>query len=184
MLLIPIILIIISITLLFIQISNFKFQVKGYDVLNSPKEILLDRRPTWQVTWGAVKNYPVLGSGIGTFSNDFAKFKPIEFNQTNLWQIRFDKGANQVSEIISTMGILGFLGWLVVVGLFLMISWFVLKTRSPADERADTRRIPVTIVVYFFGLSYRPVCLLSKYFSGFSFLADFRIRGDFLGSIL
>jgi tetratricopeptide (TPR) repeat protein len=127
-LLIPIILVIIAIVFSFFQVSGYKLQVFGYDILNPPKEILLNQGTTWQVTWGAIRNYPVLGSGIGTFSQDFAKFKPQKFNQTNLWQIRFDKGASQVAEIISTMGVLGFLSWLVIIGLFLLISYYLLET--------------------------------------------------------
>lgn len=143
LLLIPIILIIISITLLFVQVSNFKFQVKDYNILNSPKEILLDQGTTWRVTLGAIKNSPVLGSGIGTFSQDFAKFKPKEFNQTNLWQIRFDKGGNQISEIISTTGILGFLSWLVIIGLFLVISYYLLKRLKWGENDKNGYQLPL-----------------------------------------
>jgi len=127
LLLIPIILIIISAAFSFLRVANFNLPVAGFNVLDSPKEILLDQRTTWKVAFGAVKNYPILGSGIGTFSHDFAKFKPESFNQTNFWQLRFDKGASQVAEIISTMGILGFLSWLAVIGLFLMMSYYLLK---------------------------------------------------------
>jgi putative inorganic carbon (HCO3(-)) transporter len=145
-LLIPIILIIISIALLFTQVSNFKLQVKNYNILDSPKEILLDQKTTWQVAWGAIKNYPVLGSGIGTFSQDFAKFKPKEFNQTNLWQLRFDKGSSQVAETISTVGILGFLSWLAIAGLFFLISFYLLRKIKGGESGPGGLQLP-----FFFG---------------------------------
>jgi len=157
-LLIPIILIIISIAFLFVQVINYRLEVKGFNVFNPPKEILLDQGTTWKVTFGAIKSYPVLGSGLGTFSQDFAKFKPKEFNQTNLWQIRFDKGGSQVAETISTMGVLGFLSWLVIIGLFLIISWFSLqakiarrKTQS-GEEKLPINNFQLTLFFTFLAL--------------------------------
>lgn len=129
-LLIPIFLVIISIVFTFIGLSNFQLQVSGYNVLDPPREILLDQKTTWQTTWETIKSSPILGSGLGTFSQDFSEFKPKEFNQTDFWQIRFDRGANQVAEMISTMGVLGTLSWLTIIGFFLIFSWFYLRAQS------------------------------------------------------
>jgi putative inorganic carbon (HCO3(-)) transporter len=142
-LLIPIFLFIISIFFIFFQISNYKLQISGSNILDHQREILLDQKTTWRVSWEAIKHYPVLGSGIGTFALDFSKFKPQSFNQTDLWQRRFDKGGNQIAEYLSTMGILGFLSWLVMVGMFLLVSWLflqmkVVKIKTQSEKTQST----------------------------------------------
>lgn len=117
-LLIPFILIVVAV---FGLSANFPF-VKGLF-----REQVLSQRVSFGVAWGAatdnVKSV-FLGSGPGTFHYDFAKEKPRSFNQNRFWQIRFDRPGSQFSEILGTTGFLGFLSWLALIGMFLLISYF------------------------------------------------------------
>jgi len=94
-----------------------------------PKEQVPSQGLSWKVAFGTVtsnlKN-GFLGSGIGTYFYDFSKFKPIEFNKNPLWQIRFDRPGNHLSEILATMGFLGLLSYIALVGMFLLISWMLI----------------------------------------------------------
>ena len=162
-LLIPIFLFIISIIFIFFQVSNYKLQVSGLNILDHQKEILLDQKTTWRVGWEVIKHYPVLGSGIGTFALDFSKFKPQNFNQTDFWQIRFDKGANQIAEYVSTMGILGFLSWLVIVGMFLLVSWLFLQVKI-AKIKTQSEKEQSTIDNYQFPLFFTFLALFLSQF--------------------
>ncbi|MCD6402670.1 tetratricopeptide repeat protein [bacterium] len=94
-----------------------------------PKEQILDQGTSWQIAFKTLidngKNF-FLGSGIGTFFNDFVKEKPKEFNQTLFWQVRYDRGGNHISEIIATTGVFGFLSYLFLVGVFLMVSYILI----------------------------------------------------------
>jgi tetratricopeptide (TPR) repeat protein len=67
------------------------------------------------------------GSGLGTWSYEFSKFKPVDFNKTIFWQIRYDRPGSHFSEILGTMGFFGFFSYLFLVGLFFLISWFLAK---------------------------------------------------------
>lgn len=124
--LVPVFLAIISIAFLFINVSNIQSSI-----FQLPKEQTLSQGTSWQVAFKSdfkdVKSV-FLGSGPGTFHYDFAKFKPKSFNQDLLWQIRFDRSGSYVSELLATMGILGFLCFLTIVGMFLLISWLFLET--------------------------------------------------------
>lgn len=66
-----------------------------------------------------IKNFFV-GSGIGTFLLDYAKFKSDKMNEGLLWQIRFDRAGNNFAEILATMGFLG-------LGLFLALIFIAVK---------------------------------------------------------
>ena len=142
LLLIPIILIIFTIVLTFSNPLASLGSKTNFNIFNPPKEILLNQNTTWKVAIEAVKKHPVLGSGIATFSYDFSKFKPAEFNQTNLWQIRFDKAGSQAAEILATQGILGFLSWLTIIGMFLLISWFFLQAKVIKIKTQDEKEQP------------------------------------------
>lgn len=56
------------------------------------------------------------GSGPGTFDLDYAKFHPIEVNNTIFWNTRFDRAQAHPLTLLATTGILGFLSWLVFFG--------------------------------------------------------------------
>lgn len=116
-LLIPIILIIVSAVFIFLQ------PVKT----NLPQEQVLQQSVSWQVALksatGSIKN-GFLGSGVGTFHYDFTTYKPQSFNQNWMWQIRFDRSGSHFAELLATTGFFGFLVYLGLIGLVLLISWF------------------------------------------------------------
>lgn len=121
-LLLPLFLIIIATVFLFLNLS---WQAN----LRLSKEPVLGQGISWLVALGSVsENIKAffLGSGIGTFYYDFAKFKPAKFNLNPLWQLRFDRPGCHLAEILGTMGFLGLLSYLTLIGLFLLVSWFIL----------------------------------------------------------
>ncbi len=125
-LLLPIFLIIVAGILL---ISN-PVKDLGINQFSLAKEQTLGQGMSWQIGFGAaIENIKsgFLGSGLGTFHYDFAKFKPAEFNQSLLWQIRFDRAGNYIAELLGTSGFLGLLSYFALVGFFLMVSYFFLK---------------------------------------------------------
>ena len=95
-----------------------------------------------------------MGSGQGTFLANFAQFKPVEFNNSQFWNIRFDKGANYLAEIAVTMGVLGVLSYLVVVLMFLLIMflflWKLKKSKVVADAKSRAAASDKLIVLPFF----------------------------------
>lgn len=139
-LLLPIFLIIVAAVFLFINASNFQFSIFNFQL---PQEQVLDQRNSWQMAFRAatdnVKN-GFLGSGLGTFSYDFSKFKPLEFNQTWLWQIRFDRAGSHIAEILGTTGFLGILSYLFLIGFFLIVSWWFLSSKL----KTQSKNSPIT----------------------------------------
>ena len=93
----------------------------SFSRLELPQEITLDYKTSNSVVWKSLKEYPVLGSGPGTFINDFNKFKPVSFNESDFWNIRFDKASGQFLEIVATTGILGILSYIMIIGVFFLI---------------------------------------------------------------
>jgi len=91
-------------------------------------DIALDQNTGWAVAVRGLQNlkFLALGSGPGTYLFDFTSFKPIGFNQTPLWNIRFEKSSNEYFQIISTIGFLGFLSFLyllLIIGKIARLIW-------------------------------------------------------------
>ncbi len=87
-----------------------------------PEEIILDHSTSMSVSLSALKEYPFLGSGPGTYLADFSKFKPLEFNEGNLWNVRFDRPNSYLLELVAVSGILGIASYsLMAIVLILVV---------------------------------------------------------------
>lgn len=73
-----------------------------------PIEVYLNQSSTLDISLKVLKQNPILGTGPGTFSADFSKYKKSDFNNSPLWNIRFDKGGSEVLNSLATTGLLGF----------------------------------------------------------------------------
>lgn len=98
-----------SIAMFFLVISLFFLFLKPqFSVVDRPVEIYLKQVSTLDVTLKTLKNSPIFGSGPGTFVFDFLKYKKVDFNQSQIWNLSFDAGASKVLTNLATGGILGF----------------------------------------------------------------------------
>lgn len=139
-LLIPIFFIIVAVVLIFLQQTY----------INLPKEQVLDQQTSWQVAYksaiGSIKQ-AAIGSGIGTFHYDFAKEKPLSINQNWLWQIRFDRAGSYLAELLATVGVLGVLSYLGLIGMFLLMSYFVVSSRQEQNLTAPLFMVFLALLV-------------------------------------
>lgn len=92
----------------------------------------LDNNSAWFVVANTIREHPFFGSGPGTFLYDFTRFRPLGYNQTPLWNIRFANASNEYFTWIATTGIIGFLAVLYLVVNFLR---FIL-TKSLTDRQS------------------------------------------------
>jgi len=90
--------------------------------LKPPREAILSHGPALAITEQTLKASPFLGSGPGTFAYDFSLYRPAELNQNSLWQVRFDKSASQILELPATYGLLGLLGYFLIVSLIIYLN--------------------------------------------------------------
>lgn len=97
--------------------SLFGFRVPGLP--DRPLEVPLTQEVSRDVSWKALKENPILGSGPGTFVYNFSKYKDIRFNQSPFWNIRFQRGGSRILTLLGTDGILGALSFLALIGLII-----------------------------------------------------------------
>jgi tetratricopeptide (TPR) repeat protein len=80
-----------------------------------PMEVFLNQSAGFNIAFQTIKERPILGSGPGTFIFDFSKYKNANFNQSVLWNTRFDGAGSKVLTILATTGILGFISFLILM---------------------------------------------------------------------
>ncbi|QQG43089.1 MAG: O-antigen ligase family protein [Candidatus Daviesbacteria bacterium] len=81
---------------------------------NFPREVQLPFIPSWKIAASSFRDSPFWGSGPATTLFNFTIYKPIELNQTNLWNIRFKALFNEYLGILGTLGGLGLLAFAVI----------------------------------------------------------------------
>lgn len=126
------------ILLTIINFSNFDFIKQSENetiqqLSNLPREVILDKKTSFEITKEAINASPIFGSGLGTFSYDFSKFRPVGFNQSQYWAVRFDKAGSEILERLATTGILGFVVWIIIPIVFvikLLGSFIVRKNKA------------------------------------------------------
>jgi len=77
-------------------------------------DLSIDLDTAWAITTGGFQSLKILalGSGPSTYLFDFTSFKPLGFNQTPFWDLRFEKSFNEYFQIISTLGLLGLIAFI------------------------------------------------------------------------
>ncbi|MBU3942624.1 tetratricopeptide repeat protein [Patescibacteria group bacterium] len=103
-----------AIALLF---SFFNFSIPGTP--QTQPEYFLTQRATFDISWKALQESPVIGSGPGTFEYNFSRLKSPDFNKSTLWNLKFDWGSSKMLTVLGTVGILGILGFLALIGFFI-----------------------------------------------------------------
>lgn len=108
----------------------------NFVTLNLPTEVSLSRSASWDIAKNSVIKNPLFGSGPGTFSYDFAKFKSPDFNNTPLWSVRFNSSTGALFEFMATVGLLGAIAVIVIVLIAFSIIFLALTKTGKKEEQS------------------------------------------------
>ena len=110
----------------------------------SPVEIYLNQKASLDIASQTLKSNPIFGSGPGTFSYDFLKYKNADFNKSSLWSLGFGSAASKILTDMAATGILGFLAILAIIAsvIFYGIKYFFI------DKKIDDSHWPLAISIF------------------------------------
>jgi len=140
-----------------------------------PTEIALGLNPSWSVTkdtiFSGIKNF-ILGSGLGTFSVDFSRFRPENFNYNDVaWSLRFGYPFNSFFAFFAEGGVLlglSFSFLFVFVLGYILHSWLKSRPDSALKNVGDTlmiKKINLKIDIFVVSVAWIVLTLaLSTYF--------------------
>jgi len=111
-----------------------------------PQAVIL---PTWQTSWevaiDTLKKSPLLGAGSSNYLSAFNLYRPISYNASNLWQVRFSSANNYYFTLITELGLLGLAAMVI-----LLIS--IYKKLSADYKNRAWEEISIVVLVVAFAL--------------------------------
>ena len=131
---------------------------KIMDMPDIPVDIKPNFSSTLDISKNALEGSRIFtGTGLATFSSQYNIYRPIELNQSNFWQIKFNQGFSFASTYLVTAGILGVLSILFIVFAFMQL----------AVKNIDNKRsmvISVGILFMILGWFYFPSSYINLLF--------------------
>ncbi|MFA4941567.1 MAG: hypothetical protein WC582_03160 [Patescibacteria group bacterium] len=101
--------------------------------LDLPAEISLSRSASWDIAKNSLKANPIFGSGPATFYYDFSKFRGADFNNSPLWNARFNNASGILFELSATVGAVGAIIF-IVIGLIVLSICFLALIKVTEKE--------------------------------------------------
>jgi putative inorganic carbon (hco3(-)) transporter len=95
----------------------------------------------WKGAINAWKENPIIGTGVETFAYAYYQYKPTEHNLTSEWDYLYNKAHNEYLNYLTTTGIFGLGGYLLVIGMFL---FQVFKYLNSNIEARNSKQIQNT----------------------------------------
>jgi len=136
--------------------------------LNLPAEVSLSRSASWDIAKASLAKDPFFGSGPSTFYYSFSKYKGLDFNNSPLWNVRFDNSSGALFEFIANVGALGALSVIVVTLIGLSICFIALiKT----DEKEAQSILLALFAGFIIALIFALLFSMNNSFILFSILA-------------
>jgi len=136
----------------------------------------------WRISTSSIGQRPFLGVGPGTFAYSFTAFKGPELNSDNFWNLRFDLSGNEYLTVLSTLGIIGLITFVIVIAMFL-------RSLTMFSIRSDTvKSNPISIfllaslVVFAVGIFFQDTTVSIWVFFvllaalSFSYLKDWGVK--------
>jgi len=110
---------------------------------------VLEVSPSWlgtgQVAWGALKESPLIGAGPNKFSNAWFKHRPASVNGTVFWALNFDYGVGFLPNWVVTMGGLGIIALVLLLGIF---GYYLFKVLFGTGLKDNPSRPLLSIVAF------------------------------------
>lgn len=154
----------------------------GSSLANGFGVSMIDVRPSWQSTFDVgshtYASSPIFGSGPGTFSEQWVKFRDRSLNDTLFWNVDFQSGIGSIPTSFVTTGLAGALAWIGFIGLFLFFGLRALLVRLPQDPF-----LRFVSAASFTGALYVLALAIFAVPGALVFLAGFLFLGIFISSL-
>jgi len=139
------------------------FAICVYQIL--PGKPLSPRFPSlgtsWVVAIDSLKESPIFGIGPGNYLTAFNKFRPISYNSTDLWAIRFGSARNTYLTMFTEVGILGISAFIMLLIALYKTIKHDLKEKMLVGWGFSANTTLISLILLLIALSFFPVTHLS-----------------------
>lgn len=139
----------------------------------SGKLPVLPYRVSWSIALESIKQSPLFGTGIGNYLSAFNRFRPLSFNQSPYWNMRFIAGTSFPLQLMAE-------GGLILFAAYTLLAVLIVKTIIPLFRKfyeADEMKVVAAsgLAVILVAQLLLPSNYLASYLL-FYFLTLFAIR--------
>lgn len=105
------------------QLATPQWIVQGRQAvgMNQLSEVLPSQKLSWHVTKAALQDAPLFGAGPTSWMSVFDRERPLELNQTPIWNVRFPRSASLLTTVLTEYGlvpsVLATLFFLILLGV-------------------------------------------------------------------
>ncbi len=128
---------------------------------NPNRPVFLSQSVSWSIALEAIKSSPLFGTGPATYLSDFTRFRPLAYNSSPVWAVRFASSSNYYLQTLTTLGILGLIAYLFVLFRTGQMTLRSFKTSSESSLHSVAVAASVTALVVFASQLFLPVSLTS-----------------------
>lgn len=136
-----------------------------YMLTNDAKPILLPQQTAWAIAAESIKNvrFALLGIGPGQFVNAFTAFKPLSFNATDMWNLRFGVSSNWYFQLLTEVGFLGLILYLILAVKILRNGFLALREPkiSPLNLALYISLLLMLAVQFFIPINFSLLLVLA-----------------------
>ena len=108
----------------------------GLLIYRSDRPIFLSHRFSWAIALESLKVSPFLGTGPGSYLADFTQFRPVTYNLTPNWSVRFTSASNYYLHLLATLGLLGTVAYL----------WLIYRAAAALKKSGSLQLVPVLVI--------------------------------------
>ncbi len=141
--------------------SLLGYRLFGASSTNKP--IFLPISTSWAIALETLKVSPLFGTGPSTYISSFTQYKPLAYNLTPYWSVRFANASNYYLEILATIGIMGLFAYLFLVSRVITTLTKVSRTSSESPLRILFLGLGTSSVLLFVSQIFLPTSLLVLY---------------------
>lgn len=156
-------LIVLIVSIIFtIGFAPLQYAINSYFKVDSNPEARLLWKPTADISWSTLSHLPVyrplFGYGPEQYSYKWMLDKPVDINNTILWNTNFENGSGFIPSTIVTVGIVGFLAWLAFLVLFVWLGIKALfkKITDPFSHYLTISSFLVALYLWIIEIFYTP----------------------------
>lgn len=114
---------------------------------------------SWNILVDALKESPLFGVGPGNYLTAFNRFRPLFYNQTDLWAIKFTTASDFYLTALTEVGMLGAAGLiLLVLSLYRYLRQLIREEKTFLDSTKTAQILSLLILIIMFAIV--PVTIL------------------------
>ncbi len=164
--------VVIIVSIIFILLKGNIYSQLSIDTLTINN---VEVRPSWATTLTVAKDAfirnPVFGAGPNRFINEWLQSKPTDINNTIFWGTDFNYGIGLIPTFLITTGIVGTLGWVIFILLFLYMGFRTLFTKIHDSFLGyiSVSSFVIALYLWIFAFIYVPspaLLILTFFFTG------------------